>query len=128
MFAAVDSREPEKVADFVTDDVAFRFASAAPTVGKPALVEASREFSAAIAGIGHQIVRLWEPEPDTVVVELRVTYLRHDGIELTLPCCNIFGLRDGRVADYRIYMDVNPVFAPSASPRPTSGQAAPSRG
>ena len=52
-----------------------------------------------------------EPEPGTVVAELRVTYRRHNGAELTLPCCNIFRLRESLVDDYRIYMDVNPVFA-----------------
>jgi hypothetical protein len=27
-----------------------------------------------------------------------------------LPCCNVFRLRDGFVADYRVYMDINPVY------------------
>ena len=36
----------------------------------------------------------------------------HDGSRLTLPCANVFRLRDGRIADYRIYMDINPVLAP----------------
>ena len=111
LFAVVDTREAEKVADFVTDDVAFRFGSADPIAGKAALIATSREFSASIAGIHHEVAQIWEPEPNTAVVELRVTYRRLDGAELTLPCCNIFRLRDGLIDDYRIYMDVNPVFA-----------------
>ena len=111
LFAAVDTRDAEQVAEFVTDDVTFRFGSTDPIAGKRALIAASREFSASIAGIHHEVAQLWEPEPGTVVVELRVTYRRHDGVELTLPCCNIFRLRDGLIDDYRIYMDVNPVFA-----------------
>jgi len=112
MFAAVDAGDEERVGGFVTEGVRFRFGSAEPLTGKAALAAASRQFSASIAGLHHEITDLWQPEPGTVVVELRVTYRRHDGGEVTLPCCNIFRLSsDSLVDDYRIYMDVNPVFA-----------------
>jgi limonene-1,2-epoxide hydrolase len=112
LFAAVDSRDADQVAPFVTDEVAFRFGSAEPTYGKANLIAASREFSASIAGIRHKIVRLWGPEADVAVAELQVTYRRQDGSEITLPCCNIFRMRDRLIDDYRIYMDVSPVFSP----------------
>src|SRR5882757_8836896 len=112
LFAAVDAGDTERVVGFVTDGVRFRFGSAEPLTGRAALAAASRQFSASIAGLHHEITDLWQPEPGTVVVELRVTYRRHDGGEVTLPCCNIFRLSsDSLVDDYRIYMDVNPVFA-----------------
>jgi limonene-1,2-epoxide hydrolase len=111
LFAAVDAGDAEKISRLVTDGVRFRFGSAEPLTGKAALAAASRAFSASIAGVQHEITELWEPAPGTVVAELRVTYRRLDGAELTLPCCNIFRLSDGLVDDYRIYMDVNPVFA-----------------
>jgi hypothetical protein len=31
--------------------------------------------------------------------------------EITLPCCNVFALRDGLVAEYRSYIDITPVYA-----------------
>jgi ketosteroid isomerase-like protein len=111
LFAAVDSGDSEKISGFVTDGVRFRFGSVEPLTGKAAFKAAGREFSASIAGLHHEITDLWEPAPGTVVAELRVTYRRHDGVELTLPCCNIFRFGDGLIDDYRIYMDVNPVFA-----------------
>jgi ketosteroid isomerase-like protein len=112
LFAAVDAGDAERVGRFVTDGVRFRFGSAEPLTGRAALAAASRQFSASMAGLHHAITDLWQPEPGTVVAELQVTYRRHDGVELTLPCCNIFRLsNDGLVDDYRIYMDVNPVFA-----------------
>jgi|SRR5882757_779143 len=112
MFAAVDAGDAERIGGLVTDGVRFRFGSAEPLTGRAALVAASRQFSGAIAGLRHEITDLWQPEEGTVVAELLVTYRRHDGVELTLPCCNIFRLSgDGLVDDYRIYMDVNPVFA-----------------
>jgi ketosteroid isomerase-like protein len=48
--------------------------------------------------------------PLPVIAELRVHYRRLDGAELTLPCCNVFRLRDGAVADYRVYMDITPAY------------------
>ena len=50
-----------------------------------------------------------------VVALMDVHYRRLDGGELNLPCCNVFGVRDGVVNDYRIYMDVNPVLEPYQS-------------
>ena len=47
---------------------------------------------------------------DAIIAELRVHYTRLDGTELTLPCCNVFRVRDGAVADYRVYMDITPVY------------------
>ena len=46
-----------------------------------------------------------------MICEMQVTYERHDGTRLTLPCLNVFRFREGRIADYRVYMDLNPVFA-----------------
>jgi hypothetical protein len=40
-----------------------------------------------------------------------VTYERHDGTRLTLPCVNVFRLRQGLIADYRVYMDINPLLS-----------------
>ena len=36
-------------------------------------------------------------------------YTSLDGGEVTLPCCNVFRLRDGLVAEYRSYIDATPV-------------------
>ena len=47
----------------------------------------------------------------TLIAELQVHCTRFDGKELALPCCNVFRLRNGAVADYRVYMDISPVYA-----------------
>ena len=46
-----------------------------------------------------------------VVAELLLHYTRLDEAKLTLPCCTVFRLRDGLIADYRIYMDISPMYA-----------------
>lgn len=39
-----------------------------------------------------------------------VTYRRHDGYALAPPSQNVIRLREGRIADHRIYISVNPRF------------------
>ncbi len=59
-----------------------------------------------------------------VVALMEVYYRRLDGRELNLPCCNVFGVHNGVVNDYRIYMDVNPTRALTArSPTAARGAA-----
>jgi ketosteroid isomerase-like protein len=41
--------------------------------------------------------------------ELEVHHTRLDGKQVTVPCCNVFQLRDGLVAGYRSYIDATPV-------------------
>ena len=112
LFAAVDAGDIENALGLMTEDVAFRFGSADPLVGHAAISEQFAAMAATIASMSHGLLAVWttgEPDP-AVICEMTVTYRRHDGSHLTLPCANIFRLRDGRIADYRIYMDVNPVF------------------
>jgi ketosteroid isomerase-like protein len=113
LFAAIDAGDAESVLDLLTDDVTFRFGSAEPTTGKAAITANAAAMAEVVASLSHQLSAVWSverPEP-AVLCEMKVTYQRHDRSQITLPCCNVFRLRDGRIADYRIYMDVNPVFA-----------------
>ena len=43
--------------------------------------------------------------------ERYVHYTRHDSNVVTLPCCNVFRLRDGLIAEYRSYINATPVYA-----------------
>jgi ketosteroid isomerase-like protein len=110
LIAAVDRRETETAASYLTDDVRFRFGSAEEIAGKPAVEAQSRAFYESIAGIRHTFLGLWQVTDDTVACVMDVHYERLDGRTLTLPCANVFRFRDGLVDDYRIYMDISPVF------------------
>jgi ketosteroid isomerase-like protein len=113
LFAAIDSGDIDGVQSLLTEDVAFRFGSAEATTGKAAIAANAAALAGAVESLSHDMLAVWsveQPEP-AVLCEMTVTYRRHDGSQVILPCCTILRLRDGRVADYRIYMDVNPVFA-----------------
>jgi ketosteroid isomerase-like protein len=110
LFAALDAQNHAALAALVTDDVRLRLGNAEAVVGKAALVDAAKALDGSIAGIRHNIKSVWAVD-DVVIAELDVDYERLDGNRLTLPCCNVFHVRDGLVSDYRVYMDINPVFA-----------------
>jgi ketosteroid isomerase-like protein len=110
IFAAFDAKDIAALAELVTDDVRLQLGNAAVVEGKAEFVEALQGFVASVAGFRHTVTNVWS-DLDAVIAELKVQYTRLDGTELTLPCCNVFRLRDGAVADYRVYMDITPVYA-----------------
>ncbi|MEA2564875.1 MAG: hypothetical protein QOD49_52, partial [Actinomycetota bacterium] len=61
----------------------------------------------------HEIHDIWHAaeDADVLIARMTVHYTRLDGSSIGLPCCNIFRMRGDLIADYRVYMDINPVFA-----------------
>jgi len=110
IFEAFDAKDVSALAAFMTDDVRLRLGNAETVEGKSAFVEAVNAFFASVAGFRHDVVNVWS-DGDTLIAELDVHYIRLDGREVSVPCCNVFRLRDGSVADYRTYIDVTPVYA-----------------
>lgn len=110
IFAAFDAQEVPALAALMTDDVRLRLGNAEMVEGKSAFVEAVHAFHDSVAGFRHDVVDVWS-DGDALIAELEVHYTRLDGGEITLPCCNVFRLRDGSVADYRVYIDITPVYA-----------------
>jgi ketosteroid isomerase-like protein len=111
LFATTDAKDIEANAAYLTDDVELRFGNNDPVIGKPAYIATSKDFYGSLGSLRHEIHSLWTIEDDVVVTEMTVHYERLDGQRLSLPCANIFRLRGGLVADYRIFMDITPVFA-----------------
>ena len=112
LFEAVDDKDTAYyLGHHFADDVTFRFGNADVVEGRPAVVATCETFLAGIAGIRHEIEQLWQVDADRVVAVMTVHYEKLDGGRLSLPCANTFRVRDDEVSDYRIYMDITPVFA-----------------
>ncbi len=111
LIRAVDDADHNAIAARTWTDVHFRFGNAAPTSTQSDLLAAAESFRVAIADLRHTVLDIWEVNDGTVIATMDVYYRRLDGRELTLPCCNVFRVRDGLIDTYLIYMDVNPVFA-----------------
>jgi ketosteroid isomerase-like protein len=110
MFATFDAKDVSALAALMTDDVRLRLGNADPLRGKPAFVEAVNAFVASVARFRHEVLNVWS-DGDALIAEFDVHYTRLDGGAVTLPCCNVFRLRDALVAEYRSYIDATPVYS-----------------
>jgi len=111
VLASVDAMDTPRFLSFLTEDAAFRFANAPAAAGREAVGAMVSGFFASIKACRHEIRNAWAP-PGHAVCQGLVTYTRHDGGLLTLPFVNVFVMRQGRIADYQIYIDATPLYAP----------------
>lgn len=111
LFASIDAHDVEGLLAQLTDDARFTFGNAEPAVGRQAIGTMLRGFFSSIRACRHVVTGAWR-DGDTLVCRGSVTYTRHDGRIVTLPFCNVLGMRGHRIADYQVYSDPAPLFAP----------------
>ena len=101
LFELVDRFDADALAARMAPDGLLISVNDDPVVGPEGMRAAALWFAQAVSSISHEIVHAW-----------RVTYERHDGRKVVLPCTNIFELTpDGLISRYQIFMDMSPVFA-----------------
>ena len=110
LFAAIDAMDSAAFTDFLTDDAEFRFGSAPAVSGKAAIAEAVSGFFQSIAALRHE-VEFVVTQGDVLIAEGTVNYTRHDGSQVSLPFADIFTMDGSRIANYKIYMDIAPLYA-----------------
>jgi limonene-1,2-epoxide hydrolase len=104
-FVAAWSRlDPDELVDFFTEDGVYHNIPTEPVKGHGAL----RPF---IAGFIEPWTRTeWElvslvADGDRVIAE-RIDHIEAGDVRVDLPCCGVFELRDGRIAEWRDYFDL----------------------
>ena len=112
LFSAIDASDADAFCAYLTDDAVFRFGNAPAVRGRSAVDQAVRQFFASIRHSRHQLERIWSTAT-TVALEGFVTYTRLDGSEVTLPFADTMVLRGDLLAEYNIYIDIAPLYAPS---------------
>jgi ketosteroid isomerase-like protein len=110
LFVAIDRRDSEQFLRFIAPEARFRFGSAPPVVGHDAIREAVGGFFASIAELSHTLKRVVSSD-SALLIEGEVTYTRHDSSEITLPFVNVLEIEDRRISDYKIYIDIGPLYA-----------------
>jgi ketosteroid isomerase-like protein len=110
MFAAIDAQDGAAFVAYLTEDAIFRFGSAPPVQGRSSIQAAVEGFFATIAGCKHTIFNSLRQD-DTVVCEGEVAYQRHDGREVILPFTDVFEYSGDLISQYKIYIDVSPLYA-----------------
>ncbi len=113
LFAAIDARDADAFASFLTADAQFRFGNAPVVAGQAAIRDVVAGFFGAIRACSHRLLASWQG-PAGFVCEGEVTYTRLDGAQVVLPFVNVLALRGAKIVGYRIYIDNGPLFAPSA--------------
>jgi hypothetical protein len=109
LFAAIDSSDAEGFSKFLTADGVFRFGSAVPVVGRQDISAVVGAFFGTIASSKHHIANTIA-SGDTLVCEGNVTYTRHDSTNVTVPFVDILELSGDLINDYKIYIDISPLF------------------
>lgn len=110
LFASIDAQDTDSFLAHLTDDAVFRFGSSSAVQGKRAIGEAVAGFFESIAGSTHKLTNVLRDDA-TLVSEGEVTYRRHDDSQLTLPFTNVFELDGERIAHYKIYIDIGPLYS-----------------
>ncbi len=110
LFKAIDAKDTEGFAGFLTEDAVFRFGNNAPARGKRAVREAVAGFFAGVKSLRHTIRESWS-QADAVVMHGEVTYTRHDGSQLSVPFANVFKLEGTLVREYLVFADVSQLWS-----------------
>ena len=113
LFEIVDRKDPDGFAGEFTEDGRFRFGNAPTVIGREAISGSVSEFFSSLTSLRHDIQDEWQ-QADVVITEVEATYVRADGFEITLPAVTVARKDGDLIRDYRIYMDVNPLFTGTA--------------
>ncbi|HNP64768.1 MAG TPA: nuclear transport factor 2 family protein [Woeseiaceae bacterium] len=110
LFATIDAMDATAFAGFLTDDAHFRFGSTPAVRGKAAIAEAVATFLSSIAALRHS-VDFVTSQANVLVAEGSVNYTRHDGSQIALPFADVFTMDGSKISNYKIYMDIAPLYA-----------------
>jgi len=111
MFLAGESMHVENFVKFYNEDARYQFGNFPVVTGPKGIIGASQGFIDTVKYCVHHIQNLWEIDDSTMVCQMVVDYIRKkDSKKFTLPCCDTIRVKNGKVQDLRIYMDIMPVF------------------
>ena len=114
LFADIDTMDPDRFAQHLLEDVTMRFGNAPAIHGRDACRQAWAGFCETVDAVAHEVVAQWDVEGATVA-ETNVTYTRKDGRTVTIPVVTIYRPGgDELIRDYRVFIDLAPVFAAEA--------------
>ncbi|MFG1608020.1 nuclear transport factor 2 family protein [Actinoplanes sp. NPDC049265] len=110
IFDGIDTLDPDNFVRHLTEDVVFQFGNNDPVVGREAVAEGVRAFYTTIAGMRHDVRNVYV-DGDVAIAQVDILYTRHDGKAVTVPNADILTFDGDKVRDWRIYIDLTPVYA-----------------
>jgi hypothetical protein len=113
LLADIDSMDGRRFASNLSAGCVLRYANNPEVRGREAIAEAIDAFYGTIGGLRHRPLNEWDVG-DTTILQFEVTYTRLDGGEVTVPAVSIIRSGGELIDEYRIYVDLAPVYAPAA--------------
>lgn len=110
LFASIDAQDLDDFLQHLTESASFRFGSAPEVTGHDDIRNAVSGFFSTIKALQHRVDQTFA-NGDTVFCEGIVTYTRKDDSRISLPFVDVFEMVDSKIDAYKIYMDVNPLYA-----------------
>lgn len=109
-YADIDNQRLDSLESRTAKNVVVRMAGSPPLEGVANAIAGQKEFLTMFKSLHHDFINTWEVG-GTAVLEAIVTYVRHDGQSVEVPCVSILTQTDGLVDSIRVYLDLAPVFA-----------------
>ena len=113
-FRDADSFQLPRLVSWFSDDIEVRFGNQPALHGKAAAEEAFRGFWSSIAGMRHSRDQL-VADGDLAAQFSQVTYVRHDGSDVTMPVASqLRRVGPGKIDRLWIVIDMAPLFEDAA--------------
>jgi len=109
LFRAIDTKDAEAFVGHLAQNAVFSYGSQPAVEGREAIRDDVAACFDMFDSLEHRSADVHEVAPELAVVEGQVTYHRNGASRVSLPFANVFRLRDGKIYDYRIYIDPSPL-------------------
>jgi ketosteroid isomerase-like protein len=106
----IDSMDAAAFASHLSENCVLRYANNDEVVGRDAIERAIAAFYETIKALCHDVVEEWTVD-DATIIQFEVTYTRLDDRKVTLPAVTIYRRGGELIDDYRIFIDLTPVYA-----------------
>ena len=105
----LDSQDVDKVLEYLTEDCLFTAGNSESIQGKKDIKSTLNSFFDSVKSTRHRLSDIFESD-NSLVHRGDVTYTRLDNTKLTVPFCDVFKIRDNKIAEYTIYIDWSELF------------------
>jgi limonene-1,2-epoxide hydrolase len=108
LFAAIDARDADRFAAFLTEDGRFVYGSNPAVEGRAAVRDFVAGFFGQLKALRHSVEKVWE-HPGELVMRGRVSYTLPDDRVVTVPFVNVFTLAGEKIRAYEVFVDPTPL-------------------
>lgn len=109
---AIDTMKTDSVLAYLTEDCVLQAGNAEPVQGHEAIRDVFDQLYESIDSIRHDITDRFSRE-NYVVYRGTVSYGLPGGKALSVPFCDVFVMRERKIAEYSIYIDWHKLWGPT---------------